>query len=244
MQAAVNQTDNDYTKVVKQLEKLAKDNDLLVVDFGHKGALRQLVCLEGVQVLSVARPREMAGLFVDWYNNGKSIDWEVFYQEKQPRVCLPGYAFEKCSHWITPEKKQAERVSGVTPSVVPLTSAPAAPSPAEPIQLPHLAQPIKMPHLAQASAQNEQMKPEPPINGDEKLIQVEQFLEKLWMKILNFSDSIAYDEDFFYLGGNSLLIEMMADPIDQQFGIDFDIYEIYENETIEKLAHRILETAS
>lgn len=244
LQAAANQTDNDYTKVVKQLEKLAKDNNLLVVDFGHKGALRQLVCLEGVQVLSVARPREMAGLFVDWYNNGKSIDWEVFYQEKQPRVCLPGYAFEKCSHWITPEKKQAERVSGVTPSVVPLTSAPAAPSPAEPIQLPHLAQPIKMPHLAQASAQNEQMKPEPPINGDGKLIQVEQFLEKLWMKILNFSDSIAYDEDFFYLGGNSLLIEMMADPIDQQFGIDFDIYEIYENETIEKLAHRILETAS
>lgn len=244
LQAAANQTDNDYTKVVKQLEKLAKDNNLLVVDFGHKGALRQLVCLEGVQVLSVARPREMAGLFVDWYNNGKSIDWEAFYQEKQPRVCLPGYAFEKCSHWITPEKKQAERVSGVTPSVVPLTSAPAAPSPAEPIQLPHLAQPIKMPHLAQASAQNEQMKPEPPINGDGKLIQVEQFLEKLWMKILNFSDSIAYDEDFFYLGGNSLLIEMMADPIDQQFGIDFDIYEIYENETIEKLAHRILETAS
>ena len=244
LQAAVNQTDNDYTKVVKQLEKLAKDNNLLIVDFGHKGALRQLVCLEGVQVLSVARPREMAGLFVDWYNNGKSIDWEVFYQEKQPRVCLPGYAFEKCSHWITPEKKQAERVSGVTPSVVPLTSAPTAPSPAEPIQLPHLAQPIKMPHLAQASAQNEQMKPESPINGDEKLIQVEQFLEKLWMKILNFSDSIAYDEDFFYLGGNSLLIEMMADPIEQQFGIDFDIYEIYENETIEKLAHRILETAS
>ena len=101
-----------------------------------------------------------------------------------------------------------------------------------------------MPHLAQAPAQNEQMKPEPPINGDGKLIQIEQFLEKLWMKILNFSDSIAYDEDFFYLGGNSLLIEMMADPIDQQFGIDFDIYEIYENETIEKLAHRILETAS
>lgn len=244
LQAAANQTDNDYTKVVKQLEKLAKDNNLLVVDFGHKGALRQLVCLEGVQVLSVARPREMAGLFVDWYNNGKSIDWEAFYQEKRPRVCLPGYAFEKCSHWITPEKKQAERVSGVTPSVVPLLSAPAAPSPAEPIQLPHLAQPIKMPHLAQASAQNEQMKPEPPTNGDGKLIQVEQFLEKLWMKILNFSDSIAYDEDFFYLGGNSLLIEMMADPIDQQFGIDFDIYEIYENETIEKLAHRILETAS
>lgn len=244
LQAAANQTDNDYTKVVKQLEKLAKDNNLLVVDFGHKGALRQLVCLEGVQVLSVARPREMAGLFVDWYNSGKSIDWEAFYQEKRPRVCLPGYAFEKCSHWITPEKKQAERVSGVTPSVVPLPSAPAAPSPAEPIQLPHLAQPIKMPHLAQAPAQNEQMKPEPPTNGDGKLIQVEQFLEKLWMKILNFSDSIAYDEDFFYLGGNSLLIEMMADPIDQQFGIDFDIYEIYENETIEKLAHRILETAS
>ena len=132
----------------------------------------------------------------------------------------------------------------MTPSVVPPTSAPTAPSPAEPIQLPHLAQPIKMPHLAQAPAQNEQMKPEPPINGDGKLIHVEQFLEKLWMKILNFSDSIAYDEDFFYLGGNSLLIEMMADPIEQQFGIDFDIYEIYENETIEKLAHRILETAS
>lgn len=246
LQAVVSQTDNDYTKVVKQLEKLAKDNNLLVVDFGHKGALRQLVCLEGVQVLSVARPREMAGLFVDWYNSGKSIDWEAFYQEKQPRVCLPGYAFEKCSHWITPEKKQAERVSGVTPSIVPLPSAPAqaASSAAEPIQLPHLAQPIKMPHLAQTPAQTEQAKPEPPTNGDGKLIQVEQFLEKLWMKILNFSDSIAYDEDFFYLGGNSLLIEMMADPIEQQFGIDFDIYEIYENETIEKLAHRILETAS
>ena len=175
-QPPANQTDNDYTKVVKQLEKLAKDNNLLVVDFGHKGALRQLVCLEGVQVLSVARPREMAGLFVDWYNSGKSIDWEAFYQEKRPRVCLPGYAFEKCSHWITPEKKQAERVANVTPSIVPLSSAsaPAAPAPTEPIQLPHLAQPIKMPHLAQAPVQTEQAKPVPPTNGDGRLIQVEQ----------------------------------------------------------------------
>lgn len=252
LKATVTPPDGAYEKVVLQLEKLAKDHELLVVDFGHEGILRKSLCIEGVQVLSITRPRELAGLFAAWYNDGQAIDWDAFYQEKRPRVCLPGYAFEKCSHWVMPEKKQAGQAANTTPSVVPMpnvavaSTAPssAAPTTVQPISLPNLAQPIKLLDLSKPQPTPEAVTAESMPEQEGELVQVEQFLEKLWMKILNFSDSIAYDEDFFYLGGNSLLIEMMAAPIEQQFGIDFDIYEIYENETIEKLAHRILETAS
>lgn len=71
--------------------------------------------------------------------------------------------------------------------------------------------------------------------------EAENFLEGLWKKTLNFSGSIDHDEDFFDLGGNSLLLLQMSEEINNYFNISFDIYEIYDYESIEKLTQRISE---
>lgn len=68
-------------------------------------------------------------------------------------------------------------------------------------------------------------------------------MEKIWSKALNCDGPIGHDEDFFYLGGNSLVMQMISVEINEHFKKDFDIFEIYDYETIEKLADRILEAA-
>lgn len=66
-------------------------------------------------------------------------------------------------------------------------------------------------------------------------------LQEIWKNIFGFTEKIGYQEDFFELGGNSLLVQNMSKQINDIFKIDFDAYEVYENETIEKLAVKILE---
>lgn len=77
----------------------------------------------------------------------------------------------------------------------------------------------------------------------QKQKEAEDFLEKIWSKALNCDGPIGHDEDFFYLGGNSLVMQMISVEINEHFKKDFDIFEIYDYETIEKLADRILEAA-
>lgn len=73
------------------------------------------------------------------------------------------------------------------------------------------------------------------------IIDAEAFLEKLWLKVFNFDGEIGHQEDFFALGGNSLIMQSMSDSINEHFKMKFDIFEIYDYETIEKLASRILQ---
>ncbi len=80
-----------------------------------------------------------------------------------------------------------------------------------------------------------------PIQKTQAMIDVEEFLEKLWLKVFNLDGEIGHQEDFFALGGNSLIMQSMSDSINEHFKIKFDIFEIYDYETIEKLAGRILQ---
>lgn len=74
-----------------------------------------------------------------------------------------------------------------------------------------------------------------------EIISAEDFLERAWLKAFNLDGKIGHDEDFFSLGGNSLIMQSMSDEINEHFHMKFDIFEIYDYETIEKLAVKILE---
>lgn len=73
-----------------------------------------------------------------------------------------------------------------------------------------------------------------------EILDAENFLEKAWAKAFNLEGKIGHDEDFFALGGNSLIMQSMSDEINEYFHKKFDIFEIYDYETIEKLAVKIL----
>jgi len=109
------------------------------------------------------------------------------------------------------------------------TSAPAAPQPAAPVQTAQPVQPAE-PAPAPASA-----------GKTPEQTDAEEFLERTWAKAFNLDGGIGHDEDFFALGGNSLIMQSMSDEINEYFHKKFDIFEIYDYETIEKLAAKILE---
>lgn len=98
-------------------------------------------------------------------------------------------------------------------------------------------QPEKLPQKPETSVVQKD------IEKTQKQKEAEDFLEKIWSKALNCDGPIGHDEDFFYLGGNSLVMQMISVEINEHFKKDFDIFEIYDYETIEKLADRILEAA-
>ena len=83
----------------------------------------------------------------------------------------------------------------------------------------------------------------PPVSSSEEdLKPVEEKLEAIWRNIFDFNSPIGYDEDFFELGGNSLLIQQISNAINKQFQIQFDIYEIYDNPTIHELSEKLLQS--
>lgn len=205
--------DEDYGNVFVKLEQLAQTEELLIVDFSMNGLLKKSLRLGNVVTAGLSIAREMASLFVRFYNMGKDISWIPFYKEKMQKTALPGYSFTKIRHWI-PISNQKKLLQEET----------------ERVNLPE--------DDRKALISNETKPVQEKVSVEEE---IKKFLEDLWMKLLNFSGNIDYDEDFFYLGGNSLLIELMSKPINNKFQIDFDIYQIYENETINKLAKCIYE---
>lgn len=78
------------------------------------------------------------------------------------------------------------------------------------------------------------------IEKSEEQLKAEEFLMNLWSSALNINEEIKKEDDFFALGGNSLVMQSMSDKINEHFSKKFDIFEIYDNETIEKLAATIL----
>ncbi|SES92583.1 type I polyketide synthase [[Clostridium] polysaccharolyticum] len=87
----------------------------------------------------------------------------------------------------------------------------------------------------------EAVKTEEP-TSNQMLESIMKTLQDIWKELFGFGGEIDIDEDFFDLGGNSLLIQKMSILINNQFQIEFDAYEVYENETIEKLSKKIIET--
>ncbi len=65
--------------------------------------------------------------------------------------------------------------------------------------------------------------------------QLELQLVQIWSRILKF-DKVGVQDNFFDLGGHSLLTPYLMAQIKQQFGKDIPIASLYQNPTIEQLA--------
>jgi NAD(P)-dependent dehydrogenase (short-subunit alcohol dehydrogenase family)/aryl carrier-like protein len=68
--------------------------------------------------------------------------------------------------------------------------------------------------------------------------EAEQVLADLWQKLLGFQ-VVGVDDNFFDLGGDSLLLLQLQAKIRQKFGVDLALAEMFQNPTISSLAVRI-----
>lgn len=72
---------------------------------------------------------------------------------------------------------------------------------------------------------------------------IEEKLTLIWSQVLRI-DSISINKNFFLLGGHSINAIYMLSRVNRLLGIDLPIKAIFENNTIEKLAHLIKKTKS
>ena len=67
---------------------------------------------------------------------------------------------------------------------------------------------------------------------------LEDSLAAIWQELLGV-DEVAYDDDFFTLGGHSLIAIRMMTRIKNEFGVRFDLSTMFEASTVAALAERL-----
>jgi thioesterase domain-containing protein/NAD(P)-dependent dehydrogenase (short-subunit alcohol dehydrogenase family)/acyl carrier protein len=78
--------------------------------------------------------------------------------------------------------------------------------------------------------------------GSVSLENVELLLSEWWKELLGL-DQVGIDDDFFELGGQSLVVVRLFNKIKKNYGLDFPIDSLFELRTVRKLAERIREGA-
>ena len=231
---------SDYTKVIELLKSFHEDEEYLVLDFGFSKILKNTKLGKNIKVFELASINDFYRFLTIYYNNGNSIDWLKVYGEKHyHKISLPGYCFDKIHHWAeirvrSPESSIQERSDYQEQGGVQ-------------IQNTYKNQRVYQEQEEQDQSNQEKrnlINSEGNKNQKEFIFSTNEIiysLQEIWKKIFGFDGDIDAEEDFFDLGGNSLLIQKMSIEINNRFHIEFDAYEVYENETIKKLSVKILE---
>jgi acyl transferase domain-containing protein len=142
---------------------------------------------------------------------GVPIDWSSFYDgERRQRVSLPTYPFERKRYWITPAKLQY---------------ASDRPTPGSGEEREETSS-VPQEEAGQVVANSYEGAP----RGE-----VEKTITTLWQNLLGVEQVRVYD-DFFDLGGSSLLALRLFSQINQEFGRNLPLATLFEAPTVEQLA--------
>lgn len=148
---------------------------------------------------------------------GVDIDWSAFSaRERRRRIPLPTYPFQGQRHWI--EATDAVEDAGharIVPE--PRVSGNGAP---------------------RASTSGTITIGEQRRDGAQPQTPVEAVVQVVWQDVLGI-DQVNLNDNFFDLGGHSLLLTEMAARINRMFRIDLPQYALLEAPTIATLADRI-----
>ena len=66
----------------------------------------------------------------------------------------------------------------------------------------------------------------------------DELIASIWCELLGL-DKVDPDDDFYDLGGNSLLATQVAARLRRAFGIELSVQVVFEETTVESLARRI-----
>jgi acyl transferase domain-containing protein len=148
---------------------------------------------------------------------GVDIDWSAFSAgERRRRIPLPTYPFQGQRHWI----EASNAVADAGPARI-------------------VAEPVVSGNGAtQASTSRTITIGEQRRNDAQPQTAVEAVVQAVWQDVLGI-DQLRLDDNFFDLGGHSLLLMEMAARINRTFRIDLPQYALLEAPTIAALADRI-----
>ncbi|HMB53784.1 MAG TPA: beta-ketoacyl synthase N-terminal-like domain-containing protein [Thermoanaerobaculia bacterium] len=203
--------------------ELLADESRLLVEVGPGRALatlaRQQPAARGRTVVqSLAHPRGgeadearfLAAAGALWCA-GAEIDWRPFTGTGRRRLRLPSYPFQRKSHWVA----EPRRAAGGTAAA-------------------DVAEPSVRQRSAAAVAEA------PPVGGGDGAPRtpLEAQLAAAWHELLG-GDPIGVDDDFFDLGGSSLLAVRLAARLGDRLGVDLDPHDLIDHSTVARLAARL-----
>lgn len=142
---------------------------------------------------------------------GVRVDWHAFNSGRsRRRISLPTYPFERGRYWIDGAESTA--------------ASPSNTSPGEPVAPDHRAAEHGRPDLdsAYVSPKNE----------------LEQRLAGIWERLLGFS-GIGREDDFFEMGGDSLLATQVVSRIRDELHVQLPLKRFFESPTIGRLSEAI-----
>jgi len=73
---------------------------------------------------------------------------------------------------------------------------------------------------------------------DNELTATQQKVLKIWQDITK-TKSIGINDNFFYVGGNSLIALIVIDRIEKEFNVTLDLHEFFDNPRIQSISEFI-----
>ena len=139
---------------------------------------------------------------------GIAVDWSGFAaRERRHRLALPTYPFERQRYWIEPHTREDQ-----------VTTPHVASQNAEPPVLAPPDQPQPKPDGAFVAPQT----------------QVESLIAEVWQEVLGI-ERISVHDDFFQLGGHSLVAAQVIIRLRQAFQVELPVQSLFEAPTVADL---------
>lgn len=143
---------------------------------------------------------------------GVSIDWQKFHEgERRVRVSLPGYPFQRQRYWIEPRTTPIDNEAAATSPVATLAANDGEQG------LDRYARPDL--DSEYAAPRNDQ----------------ESKLAEIWQELLGVN-SIGIHDNFFDLGGHSLVATQILARLKQDCGATLELHALFQHQTIAELA--------
>lgn len=153
--------------------------------------------------------------------NGVAIDWSGFStHEQRHRLPLPTYPFERQRYWIEPPKLASVVGQLQTTNLQ---------------NVGHISQPPSTVKVSQHKKQSRLESGKPYIVPRNEL---EKKILNIWQEVMGFVD-ISINDDFFELGGDSLLAIQLISKIKETLKVDLSTNTLLQNSTIEAIATRL-----
>ena len=161
-----------------------------------------------------------------WLNQ-LDVNWTRFYKgEQRNRLQLPTYHFERERYWIESTTRQTAHLT-VSPQIIASPAEQAVTSDENG---------RKPPVTYDAGDAPPETAPDTKSSGGE----IESTIADVWRNLLGVSQ-IDRDDDFFDLGGDSLIGARLVARLAESFEVELTVGDLFEASTITKLSQLILE---
>ncbi|TXL89770.1 condensation domain-containing protein [Streptomyces sp. IB2014 016-6] len=236
---------------------------VVFVELGSSGELSDLLAdhlagRPGAHVLTAGPGTDgVLGALARLYELGHDPDWAALSPAGR-RVPLPGPPFRGVPCWarragemftaptatppdtaVTPRapavRKPAEQVPVPAP-ILPAESADAAPAP-----VPAVAEPpaVLQPRTAATAPEPSATATAPePSDGPDSAAEVLPWLRETLAELL-YAETVAPDDDYFAIGGNSIIALLLLKRVEQRYGVSLRMIDVYDHPAVADLASAV-----